>query len=124
MSADPQQHWLDIEQVGAVTVVRLLWAELVKDEDIATVGKRLLRIVDELGCKLLVFNLARVESLDSATIGKLLAVHKRTRALGGRVVLCAADPSVQAALQSLHLHRLLGLYATEQEAVTALAGAS
>src|SRR5262249_15952765 len=110
MPAESQQRWLEIEQDGEVTVVRLLSPELVRVADICTVGKRLLRVVQELGCRRVVVNFADVERVESAMIGKILALHKTARALGGRVALCAVNPMLTEALESLHLTRLLDIY--------------
>jgi anti-anti-sigma factor len=120
MSSDSRQRWLEISPRGAVTVVRLLWADLLPEEDVAAVGKRLLRVVEDLDCYNVVLDMARVERLDSAMIGKLIAVHKKAKALGGRVGLCALQPAVRGELESLHLHRLIPFYDTEEEAVAGL----
>jgi anti-anti-sigma factor len=124
MSSDARQRYLEIDTVGPVTVARLLSLELINEDEIEIAGKRLLRVVEELGCRLVVVDLARVERMHSAMIGKLLALYKKARAAGGRVALCRANPALLEELQALHLHRLLGMFATEQEAVASLAPAS
>jgi stage II sporulation protein AA (anti-sigma F factor antagonist) len=120
MSAESHQRWLDIRQAGEVTVVRLLSPELVRESDVAIVGKRLLRVVEELGGRLVVVNLAEVEHMDSAMIGKIIALHKTARAHGGRVVLCEVNPMVSDALEVLHINRLVHVYPDEPAAVQAL----
>jgi stage II sporulation protein AA (anti-sigma F factor antagonist) len=123
MSGESQQRWLDICQQGAVTVVRLLCPNLTCEIDVSAVGKRLLRVVEELGGRRIVLNLIEVERMDSLMIGKIIALYKTARAAGGRVVLCALNPLLAEALEALHINRLLAVYATEQEAVEALASA-
>jgi stage II sporulation protein AA (anti-sigma F factor antagonist) len=120
MTADSQQRWLDISQLGGVTVVRLLSPELVQEPDVSTVGQRLLRVVEQLGARRIVLNLAEVERMDSGMIGKIIALYKTARAVGGRVALCAVRPLLLDALEALHITRLLAIFGTEQEAVQAL----
>jgi stage II sporulation protein AA (anti-sigma F factor antagonist) len=119
MTADSQQRWLDISQLGGVTVVRLLSTELVQEPDVSIVGKRLLRVVEELGAQRIVLSLAGVERMDSGMIGKIIALYKTARAVGGRVALCAVSPMLSETLDALHIPRLLAVFPTEQEAVQA-----
>jgi anti-anti-sigma factor len=120
MTAESQQRWLDISQTGGVTVVRLLSHELVQEPDVSTVGQRLLRVVEQLGARRIVLNLAEVERMDSGMIGKIIALYKTARAVGGRVALCAVNRLLYEALEALHITRLLAIFRTEQEAVQAL----
>jgi stage II sporulation protein AA (anti-sigma F factor antagonist) len=120
MTAESQQRWLEISQTGGVTVVRLLSHELVQEPDVSTVGQRLLRVVEQLGARRIVLNLAEVERMDSGMIGKIIALYKTARAVGGRVALCAVNPLLYEALEALHITRLLAIFRTEQEAVQAL----
>jgi anti-anti-sigma factor len=119
MTAESQQRWLDISQLGGVTVVRVLRSELVQEPDVSTVGQRLLRVVEELGARRIVLNLAEVKQMDSSMVGKIIALYKAARAAGGRVALCAVRPLLREALETLHITRLLALFPTEQEAVQA-----
>ena len=123
MTADSQQRWLDIDQLGGVTVVRLLCAELVQEPEVDIVGKRLLRVVEELGARRVVVNLAEVARMDSGMIGKIIALYKTARKVGGRVALCELNPMLFEALKALHITRLLAIFATEQDAVQALGNA-
>jgi anti-anti-sigma factor len=121
MSDEARQRYLEIDSIGSVTVARLLYAELTREDEIEVAGQRLLRLIDELGCRLVVVDLARVERMHSAMIGKLLALYKKARSAGGKVAVCQANAALLEELQALHLHRLMGMYPTEQEAVAALA---
>jgi stage II sporulation protein AA (anti-sigma F factor antagonist) len=123
MSAESQRRCLEIDQDGSVTVVRLLCPELVREGDIQTMGKRLLRVVQELGCRRVVLNLADVERMDSGMIGKILALHRAARAVGGRVALCSVNPALTEAFTSLCLTRLFDIYPDPQGAVQALQAA-
>jgi stage II sporulation protein AA (anti-sigma F factor antagonist) len=124
MTAESHQRLLDIDQAGTVTIVRLLSSRLVREPEVSAVGKRLLRVVEELGSRLVVLNLAEVEHMDSAMIGKIIALYKTARARGGRVALCGANPDLAESLEALHLSRLLAIYPDEPTAVQGLNAAS
>jgi hypothetical protein len=101
------QRRLEIEQFGAVTVVRLLDAELVRPDHIDALGVRLSRVADELGCRRVVLDLARLESLGSSMIGKILA-------------LCNLSPRLREVLELLRVATLLSIHPSERAAVQAL----
>jgi anti-sigma B factor antagonist len=118
------QRRLEIEQLGAVTVVRLLDAELVRPDHIDALGVRLLRVADELGCRRVVLDLARLERLGSSLVGKILGLHKRLRAVGGRLALCNLSPGLREILELLRVAALLGVHPSERAAVQALEAGS
>jgi len=57
----------------------------------------------------------------SAMVGKILALFKELRAAGGKMVVCGMRQALAEELDALRLTRLFKAYATEQEAVAALA---
>jgi anti-sigma B factor antagonist len=118
------QRRLDIEQLGSVTVVRLLDIELVRPDHIDALGVRLLRVADELGCRRVVLDLARLERLGSSLIGKILGLYKRLRAVGGRLALCNLNPRLCEVLELLRVATLLSIYPSERAAVQALEAGS
>jgi tetratricopeptide (TPR) repeat protein/anti-anti-sigma regulatory factor len=111
---------LEIDQQGSVTVVRMLDAELVHPDLIDVVGRRLLRVAGDLGCRLVVLDMARAGHLGSGMIGKILGLYKRLRDTGGRLALCNVSPGLREILEALRVAALLGLHATERAAVAAL----
>ncbi len=86
-------------------------AGLLKDE--------VVRLI-ESGITRLVVDLARVTWVDSTGLGALIAAHRLAGARGGNVVLCSPSLHVQHTLQMIGLDKVLGVYATPQEAVQAL----
>ncbi len=115
--------FLEIDQVGEVTVVRVLRQDLFDAEEVDALGKRLLRVAQELGARRVVLNLAPVERMVSAMVGKIIALYKELRAAGGKMALCGVRPELAEELDAMRLTQLFKAYATEQEAVAALAPA-
>jgi anti-anti-sigma factor len=111
---------LEVEQLNRVTVVKIPFRRILDGETIEWLGRQLFRLVDDLQERQLVLNLATVERVSSAMIGKLAALHARLEARGGSLALCKIHPDLYAILKMLQLHRHLNIYDREQDAVQAL----
>ncbi len=120
MALHSQRPLLELEQVGAVTVARLTPSDLLDDKTINALGNQLLHLVQERNCRLLVLNFSTVERLASALLGKIIGVHKKLKAAGGRLALCKVDPRLTEAFETLQLHRLFPLFSEEQEALQSM----
>ena len=77
----------------------------------------MLGLVQDAGRCRLVVNFTRVDGLTSATIGKLITVHKKALPLGGRLALCHVPAKLIHILDTVKLSVLIGIYDAEQEAV-------
>jgi anti-anti-sigma factor len=117
MTAEPANQWLEIEPAGDATVVRFtpVCAQFLKDDAIKALGERLFRLLDE-GHRRVVLNLQTVGRMDSLLLGKLVALHKKAHAAGGRVVLCHLNPQLYEVFQTLQLTGFLRICGTEAEA--------
>jgi anti-anti-sigma factor len=107
---------MEIEHVGNVTIVRFLdlilsgiTAEAVSDD--------LFRLVDGDGRSRLILNFAKVRSLTSLMLGKLITLNKKVQAAGGRLAVCALSPDLQEIFEVTRLSEYLDIYADEQEAL-------
>jgi anti-anti-sigma factor len=115
-----RQAELQVDRLGKLIVVRLLSVALIDYEQIDALGDRLLRVLDEPGCRQVVLDLGRVEHMGSAMIGRVLGLHKRLRAREGQLVLCNVSAEILNALEVLRLSPLLSIHGNEQEALLAL----
>jgi anti-anti-sigma factor len=106
---------LEIEQRGHATVVRFRGPGLIGSAVVETVADKLFRMLQS-GHVNLLLNLENVEDMTSDMVGYLLAVYRRARACGGRLVLCRLHPELQLLFRRLSLHRLFPIYDTEDEA--------
>jgi anti-sigma B factor antagonist len=68
------------------------------------------------GAVKIVVNLEHVNSVDSAGLGALIEIHRRTKAKGGRLVLAHLGPKLRQALEIARLLTLFETFATEAEA--------
>jgi anti-sigma B factor antagonist len=120
MPLHPNRPWLEVEQVGAVTVVRPTRADLLDEMVINTMGSQLYSLVDELDCRRIVLDMGRVKRLASGMLGKIIGLHKKLQAAGGRLALCKVAQPLVEAFETLRLNRLFGIHGEEQEALQSL----
>jgi anti-anti-sigma factor len=120
MLGQPHRRRLEVEPVSHGTIVKIPFRRILDNETIEWLGAQLFRLADDLEEPQLVLNLAHVERVSSAMIGKLAALHARLQARGGCLALCKIHPDLYAILKMLQLHRYLNIYDQEQDAVQAL----
>ena len=69
------------------------------------------------GAAKIVVGLEHVNSVDSAGLGALIEIHRKTKAKGGRLVLAHLGPKLRQALEIARLLTLFETFATEADAV-------
>src|SRR5437870_10863044 len=85
MSSQPRRRRLEVEQIGDVTVVNFVDRKILDEPTIQVIGDQLFSLVDEEGWRKLLLNFGNVEYLSSAALGKLITLHKKLQAAGGRL---------------------------------------
>jgi anti-anti-sigma factor len=124
MTVDQPDVLLEAAQVGSVTVVRFTRRTILEPGAIEVVGERLLTLVRQEGRRRLALDFARVESLTSGMLGKLVALHKAVEGAGGKLVFCSVGPFLQQIFTICNLPKTIPIHADEAEAVRALSAAS
>jgi len=119
MSSPPRNRCIEVEQVGKISVVKFTRSEFLDDESIEMIGSQLFGYVDRLGVRQMVLNFAGVERMASLMLGKIMALHRKLKAVGGRLVLCGVDPEIYWVFETLRLPKLLCFCKDEQEALQA-----
>jgi anti-sigma B factor antagonist len=106
MTLQPRRPSLHVTAVRRTTIVRVVTDDLGEDS-VYAVTDQLSRLIDGLDRPDLVVDLEEVRFLTSTALGKLLALHKRLRAAGGRLrVTGVADP-VYEVFRVTRLHEVL-----------------
>jgi anti-sigma B factor antagonist len=80
----------------------------------------LLTMIDDLlacGATRFVLNLEQVNYVDSAGLGALIEMHRKTKAKGGSVKLCHLRPNLRQALEMARLLPIFETCASETAAV-------
>lgn len=117
MSSKHESHWLEREDIGDVTIVRLTTPKFLDDEVVRTVFDPICSLASSMGRNRLVLNLAAVEFLPSMGLGKLVLLNRTALSANGRLALCHLCPRLQENLETTRLVPLFNIYATEQEAL-------
>jgi anti-anti-sigma factor len=120
MSETHGGHWLQRQDFGDVTVVRIHVPQLRDDDTTREVFAQIDALVREMGRSRLVLNLAGVQAVLTLGAGKLLMLNRRTETDGGRLALCHLQPVVREVLRALHIDHVFRTYETEAEGIQAL----
>jgi anti-anti-sigma factor len=75
------------------------------------------------GCSQLVLDFHRVHFIDSSGIGTLLFAQRKLARTGGTLGVCNIRENLHDDLKRLHLHRLVDVFDTKEEAVEKYASA-
>ncbi len=105
-----------LEKLGSVTVVSLpveaLDASNVKEfkRDVATAIEERKRVV---------FDLERLNFVDSSGLGAILSFLRLLNAQGGDLKLCSMSKPVRTLFELVRMHRIFDIYNSKEEAVRA-----
>jgi len=89
------------------------------DASLATGFRATLKKAMESGCQTLILDLDAVTLVDSTILGVVVGIF-RDLPEGGRLVLCTGSENVASLLHLTHLDRILSVYNSREDAVTAL----
>jgi len=104
------------EKTGDVTVVVLPGDQL--DASNAKDFKRDIAGLLEPRGKM-VFDLARLQFIDSSGLGAILSCLRRLNADGGDLKLCGMSKPVRALFELVRMHKIFDIYGTKEEAIRA-----
>jgi len=114
--SNPDQR-LDIEDIGSVTVARFLDRKILDEANIELVGRELFALVDSDGRTQIILDFDLVEYLSSAALGKLITMHKKVSAAGGKLLLCNIQKDILEVFQLTRLDQVLSLCKTLDDAL-------
>jgi anti-sigma B factor antagonist len=114
MIPDVPYFCLERHTAGSVTRVRFAGRDVVLHEEAArAVGDALLRLADDLAGAALVLSFTNVAYLSSTTLENLVALHKKLKAAGGKLVVVGLRPRLHELFRVTALDRVLDLRAEE-----------
>jgi anti-anti-sigma factor len=120
MRTDPQQGLLDLAQLGDVTVARFTRRTILEAEAIRALGARLRGLVRDQGCRKVLLNFARVESLTSAMLGQFVSLHAELTAAAGQLAFCHVDPFLLQIFRICNMPPEIPVYPDEAAGLRAL----
>ncbi len=107
---------MELEKLNGVAIVALQGEIL--DAGNAKAFKREIRPVIEADA-LVVFDMARLQFVDSSGLGAILSCLRQLNALGGDLKLCGMSKPVRALFELVRMHRIFEIFNTVEEAVRA-----
>jgi anti-anti-sigma factor len=117
MRRQAQIRGFEVEQLGPVTVGKFTISSILDDEATRRLGEELSALAEFPGSRQLVLNFTGVKRLTSTMLAKLITVHKKVKAGGGRLALCSIHPEVYAVFEMMELTKVFDIYPNEQEAL-------
>ena len=108
---------IDIEEIGAVTVVRLLERKSLDEVNIEALGQELYALVDKDGRRKVVLDFKAVEYLSSAALGRLTSLEKKMNLAKGKLVLCNIRKDLYEVFKLLQLVKVLTICSDLDEAL-------
>jgi anti-anti-sigma factor len=119
MASRLDQRYLQVEQIGTVTVVTFNRSEFLDETTIRLIGEQLAHLAIRSERPRLLLNVAAVKKLSTMLLGHFITLNKKTRAAGGRMALCRLDPQLHEAFDMLRVGQLIPIFAQEQDALQA-----
>jgi anti-anti-sigma factor len=110
-------RWLQVEQLGPVTVVTFATRSILDEEAVEAARQQLNGLVDHLGQNQLILDLRQVDRLTSLMIAGLIGLSKKVRAVDGQLALCGVKPRMREVFEMLGLPRVIPIYNSQQEAL-------
>ena len=108
MCASPSR-WFESEDIGNVTIVRLIGAKTLDEQTSRAIGAELSDVADKMAGRKLVLNFVDVEYLSSGALGVLLTLNRKMRDVGGKLILVNIDPKLYEVLEVTKLNKLLNI---------------
>lgn len=119
MSSKHGNLWLEREDFGDVTVVRLKLPNNL-DEDLIRDNFATIYTLVDVGRNQIVLNLAGVGYLPSMGLGKLVMLNRKIQATNGQLVLCQLSAPVEEVLNITNIYQLMDVVGSETEALAKL----
>ncbi len=107
---------------GGIAVVSWAEASTLDASNVTELRQRVEEI--ERDHSRMVFDMSRVEFIDSSVIGALVGFMRKARAAGGDVKLAVLTPDIETIFELTRLHKVFQMHGSVDEAVRSFEGAS
>lgn len=119
MTPTAERHMVVTEENG-VTIASITKKQIIDEAEIQEMGQELHGLVDR-GCGRLMIEFEAVDFMSSTFLGMLIALEKKIKVSGARLVLCCLDPKVYSDLFVVtSLHKLFKFADTREQGLASL----
>lgn len=102
-----------------IAIVRFNETKILDQRNINAIAAELQEMVEKRAIRQMLINMENVQFLSSVVLGKLMALLKTLKANKGELRLCCIAPSIFEIFKITRMDTMLGIHATESEAVSA-----
>ncbi len=121
MAQDAYERLLEVVRIEQTTVVRFKRRTVLEPASIRAVGEKLMHLAGEQPRRTILVNFHGVESLTSAMIGELAAMHRGLIGSGGRMAFCCVEPFLMQVFNVVKIPERIAIYDDEATALQMLA---
>ncbi len=111
------QSGLVISQMQGVTSVSFREASILDGSVVERIGEELYALVDQRACRKIILDFRHVKFLSSSMLGVVLALHKKSQAIQGKVVICGLRGELGKVFKIMKLDKLLEFAENETDAI-------
>ena len=108
---------LVITQIKGVIVVNFHNASILDGTSVQSIAKELYAIIDQQAQKKVVLDFSQVKFLSSSMIGVLIAMHKKSNDIKGKVILAGLREELFKVFKIMKLEKVLFFAENEQKAL-------
>jgi len=112
----PAQANLMIQREMDITVVDLQDARIFDVLHVESIAEQLYKLVDQMDRRKLILDFSKVQHMGSAAIGMLLTLNQKSKAIKGKLFLCAVRPDIMKIFTLMKLHKVLKFAPTVNDA--------
>jgi anti-sigma B factor antagonist len=105
----PANQRLEIQEIGDVTVVRFLDPRITKPMEIEDLGQQLYEALERSKGSKLVVDFEPVAFLSSATLGKLISLHRKAQVCKAALRLCNLRREIREVFRLCNLDRVFDI---------------
>ena len=113
---------LRVKKQNDVAVVGFATSRILDQSNVQQLGEEFDALVDEFKLAKIVVNFSGVTYMSSAVMGKLVGLLKKSKAAGGKLILCAIEESIFEIFEIMRFDKMFEIRKTEDEAVIELMG--
>lgn len=107
---------LVVSTIQDVTIVNFRQASILDSVAVDTIANELYALVDERAIRKIILDFSPVRFLSSQMLGVLLSLHKKSKAIKGKVVICGLREDLMKVFRIMKIEKLLKFTPNQEKA--------
>lgn len=114
-----QESSLLIQGIGDVTIINFTTPSMLDSAEITRMADEMYALVEKQAKRKIILDFSTIKFLASQSIGVMLSLQKKLKAIKGKVVFCGLKPEVKKLFVLTGLEKVFEFYPDEEHALTA-----